>query len=330
MAYITDLRTILGIPVDTSTPDYLFGTADADVFNVYAGDNAVAALGGNDVIFDVHALNGGYSGRDIVSCGTGDDVIISSLDGDGNDYSGDDGVDTINLIPNGNGVFVDLDAGIARDRATLFTSSVFTIENAVGTAMSDYLYGDELANRLAGYNGDDLLRGRDGNDILMGDGGRDVLFGGAQNDTLAGGMDADILYGEAGIDTLIGDAGNDILVGGAGRDTLIGGADRDSFELRALSSSGVTNATMDKILDFQHLIDRIDVSDIDANALLGGNQAFAFRGAAAFSGAGQVRYVLDAANQDVVVLFNTDNDAQAEMAIRLDTVVALSAGDFIL
>ena len=109
-----------------------------------------------------------------MSGGTGDDVIISSLDGAGNDYSGDAGVDTINLIPNDNGIFVDLDAGIARDRATLATSSVFTIENAVGTAMPDYLYGDELANRLSGYSGDDLLRGRGGNDDLAGDNGRDV------------------------------------------------------------------------------------------------------------------------------------------------------------
>ena len=128
----------------------------------------------------------------------------------------------------------------------------------------------------------------------------------------------------------MGDAGNDILVGGAGKDTLIGGADSDRFELHALSDSGTTNATMDTILDFQHLTDRIDVSNIDANALTGGSQTFAFRGAAAFNGAGQVRYVLDAAHQDVVVLFNTDNDAQAELSIRLDTVVALPAGDFIL
>ena len=55
MAYISDLRVILGFTIDTSTPDYVFGTADADVINIYAGDNAVAALGGNDVIFDVRA-----------------------------------------------------------------------------------------------------------------------------------------------------------------------------------------------------------------------------------------------------------------------------------
>ena len=330
MAYITDLRTILGITVDTSTPDYLFGTADADVINVYAGDNAVSALAGNDVIFDVRAYDGGYSGRDMVYGGAGNDLIVSSLDGAGNEYVGDADEDTLNLIPNSNGVFVDLEAGIARDRATLATSTVHTIENVVGTAMSDYLYGDTLANKLSGYNGDDLLSGRSGNDQLMGDRGRDVLFGGTGSDVLNGGADADILYGEAGADTLIGEAGNDTLVGGTGRDVLIGGLNADRFELRALNHSGVTTATMDTIVDFQHLVDKIAVSDIDANALLGGNQAFTFRGDAAFNAAGQVRYVLDAANQATIVLFNTDNDAGAEMAIRLGTVVALTAGDFVL
>jgi plasmid maintenance system antidote protein VapI len=46
--------------------------------------------------------------------------------------------------------------------------------------------------------------------------------------------------------------------------------------------------------------------------------------------AGQVRYVLDVTQQDIVILFNTDNDAQAEMAIRIDTVFAITASDFIL
>jgi Ca2+-binding RTX toxin-like protein len=330
MAIISDLRVIGGMIIDTITPDYIPGTNESDLINIYAGDNSVAALAGNDVIFDVSAYYGGYSGRDLIWGGLGDDMIVSSLDGSGNEYHGDDGVDTINLIPNGNGVFVDLDAGVARDRATLATSSLFSIENAVGTAMADYLYGDELGNRLTGYNGDDLLMGRAGNDILNGDRGRDILFGGTQSDLLNGGDDDDILYGESDADTLAGGAGLDILVGGMGKDTLIGGAQADRFKFNALNHSGVTAATMDTVLDFQHLADKLDVSDIDANALAAGNQAFVFRGTAAFTGAGQVRYVLDATQQDIFVLFNTDNDAQAEMAIRIDTVFAMTASDFIL
>ena len=259
-----------------------------------------------------------------------DDVIVSSLDSAGNEYHGADGVDTINLVPNGNGVLVDLAAGIARDRATLATSALFTIENAVGTGMSDYLYGSAGANILNGYDSDDLIYGRGGADTLIGDRGRDVLFGGTGVDFVSGGDGADMLYGEAGADMLAGGAAGDFLIGGAGHDTLLGGTGADRFEYRALNESGLTLATADKIGDFAHLTDRIDVRDIDANAILGGNQAFVFRGQNAFTGAGQVRYVLDAAEQDVVVLFNTDNDAQAEMTIRIDTVFAMTAGDFVL
>lgn len=330
MAFIDDLRNIGGFLIDTTTPDFIAGTSDADVINIYAGDNSVAAIGGNDVIFDVNAYGGGYSGRDSIWGGLGDDVIISSLDGAGNEYHGDDGVDTINLVPNGNGVLVDLADGIARDRATLATSALFTIENAIGTAMTDYLYGTNGANMLNGYNGDDLIMGRGGSDTLIGDRGRDVLFGGTGTDLVSGGDDADILYGESGMDTLAGGTGRDILVGGRGRDTLLGNAGADRFKYGAVNESGLSLTTADKILDFVHLTDRIDMRDIDANALLGGDQAFVFRGQNAFTGAGQVRYVLDAVEQDVVVLFNTDADAQAEMSIRIDTVFAMTAGDFVL
>lgn len=330
MAIIDDLRNIGGFLIDTSTPDFIAGTNDDDIINIYAGDNSVAAIGGNDIIFDVSAYGGGYSGRDSVWGGLGDDVIVSSLDGAGNEYHGDEGVDTINLVPNGNGVFVDLVSGIASDRATLATSSLFTIENAIGTAMTDYLYGTNGSNMLNGYRGDDLIIGRGGSDTLIGDRGRDVLLGGTGTDTVFGGDDADMLYGESGADTLAGGTGRDILIGGAGRDTLYGGTGADRFKYVAARESGLTLATADKILDFVHLTDRIDVRDIDANVLLGGDQAFVFRGQNAFTAAGQVRYVLDAVEQDVVVLFNTDADAQAEMSIRIDTVFAMTAGDFVL
>lgn len=229
MATISDLRWINGHWIDTLTPDSIFGTRFADVINIYAGDNAVAALDGNDTIFDVHAYNGGYSGRDQVNAGAGDDLIVSSLDGAGNEYIGDAGIDRINFIPNTHGVNVDLAAHLAQDRATHDASQVFSIENVTGTGLSDYIHGDAANNDLVGYNGDDLLNGRAGADRLDGGRGRDVLFGGDQNDTLIGGEDGDVLNGQNGGDLLFGDTGNDVLTGGAGRDHMDGGAGRDKF-----------------------------------------------------------------------------------------------------
>lgn len=330
MAYLTDLRKILGISFDFGTSDLVTGTADSDTINIYGGDDQVIAGDGDDVIFDVGSYTGGLSGRDIVRGGFGNDLIVSSLDTSSNLYDGGAGIDTANFIPNSNGVVVDLAWGTATDRVTQAVSSLISIENVVGTAATDYIFGDGNANRLSGYNGDDLIRGQGGSDQLYGDRGRDVLFGGDQGDALYGGDDDDMLYGDAGNDSLFGDAGNDYVIGGAGNDWLVGGAGRDTFKFAALTDSGLTSTTVDTIGDFVHLTDRIDVADIDARATQTGNQAFAFIGTANFSAAGQIRYYLDAQSQDTIVLFNTDNDSAAEMVLRIDPLTALSGADFVL
>lgn len=329
MATLSDLRKILGQTFDFGTNDTITGTADADTINIYGGNDLVVAGAGNDYIFDVRSYNGGNSGNDWVLAGDGNDTVVSSLDSI-NDYEGGTGVDTLNCIPNTNGVFIDLAAGIARDRATLKTSAIGTFENATGSGQTDYLYGDAGANKLVGYNGDDLIRGQDGSDSLYGDRGQDVLFGGNHNDAVYGGEGNDMLYGDNGGDMLFGEAGTDYLIGGAGRDYLSGGAHADTFRFNALTDSGTTALTADMIADFAHLSDKIDIAALDARTTVAGNQAFTFIGSNNFSAAGQIRYVLDAGSQDTVVLFNTDNDAAAEMIIKIDPLVALSAGDFIL
>ena len=104
MAYLTDLRKILGISFDFGTSDLINGTADADTINIYGGDDQVIAGDGDDIIFDVRSYTGGLSGRDIVRGGFGNDLIVSSLDTSSNLYDGGAGIDTVNFIPNSNGV----------------------------------------------------------------------------------------------------------------------------------------------------------------------------------------------------------------------------------
>lgn len=330
MAYLSDLRFRNGHWIDTATPDYIFGTNDADTINVYAGDNAVSALGGNDVIFDVHSYAGGYSGADKIYAGAGDDLIVTSLDGPRNQYEGETGIDTLNCIPNLHGVIVNLTSHSAQDRTTGDVSEVWSIENVTGSGYNDILTGDAKDNALRGYNGADWLFGEAGHDLLWGGRGHDVLYGGADADTLYGEDGLDWLHGEAGADALWGGADNDHLDGGLGRDSLWGEGGADVFEFWTLADSGATIATSDTIGDFVHLVDRIDVSAIDARANQTGNQAFTFIGTAAFSAAGQIRYVVSQQSQDTFIAFNTDNDATAEMVIRLDPMTALSAQDFVL
>lgn len=331
MTTLNDLKLVNGYMTDTGSDDYLVGTSDGDFITVYAGNDTVYAGIGDDYIIDSTGITGqGASGADYLNGGSGDDVILSTLDGANNVYDGNDGIDMLNLVPMQYGVIVDLAQGIAQNRGTLDTSYLLQIENVVGTAFRDQLSGDTKANLLAGYGNDDLIRGHGGNDRLEGDDGYDVLFGGVDNDSIYGGDKNDVLYGETGSDFLSGDSGNDLVSGGLGKDFLAGGLGADVFDIRALTHSGITGATQDTILDFQHLVDDIDVSHIDANAMLAGNQAFVFKGTQAFTGAGQVRYVYDQANQDTVVLFNTDADNAAEMSIRIDGIMKLSATDFIL
>jgi methionine-rich copper-binding protein CopC len=140
---------------------------------------------------------------------------------------------------------------------------------------------------------------------------------------------ADVLQGDALNNDLRGFAGNDTLNGGAGQDRLAGGAGNDKFVYRAVSDSGVTAATWDLITDFA-AGDKIDLSALDANTALGGDQAFAAPvvGAGvpgAFTTAGAL-YFDSVAH---VLYGNTNATAAAEFAIQLTGVNTLSALDII-
>lgn len=174
-----------------------------------------------------------------------------------------------------------------------------------GGSGNDTLEGGEETDWIFGGSGDDDILGFGGDDQIDGGAGNDTIWGGLGPDTIAGGDGDDILYGshgtydEAGNDTLWGGAGNDTLYGGAGMDTLIGGLGKDNliggfgadrFWFGSIAESGPTVATADVIWDFTIGWDKIDLSAIDANVLVAGNNAFTFIGGGAFTGqAGQLR-----------------------------------------
>ena len=134
------------------------------------------------------------------------------------------------------------------------------------------------------------------------------------------------INGGAGNDTLIGSAGADTIVGGAGKDTLTGGGGADTFVFKAVGESTVANS--DRILDFVSGLDRIDLSAIDANAPLAGNQAFTFIGTDDFTGLGQVR--IGMSGGQVILSGNTTGNLAADFMIRLDSNPLLTIGDFVL
>jgi serralysin len=179
---------------------------------------------------------------------------------------------------------------------------------------------------LIGGSGTSILNAGNGNDSLFGNAGNDVLSGGGGNDRLNGGTGKDVLSGGSGKDTLIGGTGDDTLAGGSGNDILTGGSGNDIFDYNSTSDSSLSSR--DLITDFRgngNLPgDRIDLSTIDANSTVGGNQAFTFIGSGQFTAPGQIRY------SGGILEGSTDGDRSAEFQVRLIGAPQVVSSDFIL
>ena len=236
----------------------------------------------------------------------------------------------------------------------------------VGANGDDFLSGDANRNVLMGGAGEDKIDAQGGDDVLRGGLGSDILNGGTGNDTIDGGLGFDTasykniagsltvdlnivnrsqntgaagndtlisienVYGSDYNDTLIGNSDHNVLTGALGKDILTGGLGSDTFDFNSIAETGNTAATADTIADFKSSEgDKIDLSGIDANLTMAGDQAFTFIGTAAFSSTdatGQLRF--DATNH--ILYGSTGNDNVADFAIRLTGVNTLSVSDFYL
>jgi Ca2+-binding RTX toxin-like protein len=161
-----------------------------------------------------------------------------------------------------------------------------------------------------------------------------ILLGVASIDG-TGNADANALFGNRGANTLSGLEGSDVLTGGGGRDVLLGGAGQDVFDFNVRGDSGNTAALRDVIADFVHGEDIMDLLGVDANLRAGGNQAFSWRGAAAFNGhAGQLRFVKSdvagTVNDKTVVYGDLNGDRKPDFQIELTGLHNLTSADFIL
>ncbi|SEN35837.1 Ca2+-binding protein, RTX toxin-related [Paracoccus alcaliphilus] len=288
--------------------DRLFGDAGNDTLEGGNGNDQLEGGAGNDAL-----LGGG--GNDTLLGGAGNDRLVG---GAGNDrLNGGGGNDTLmggggnDTLMGGNGDDL-LNGGAGRDRLT-------------GGAGNDTLQGGGDNDTLLGGGGNDTLRGGAGNDLLRGNAGNDRLFGDAGNDTLEGGAGNDRLVGGAGADLLRGGAGNDILIGGAGADRLHGGAGRDTFVFQNFNDSRTGASNRDVILDFTRGQDRLDLSALDANTRLAGNQDFSFNGTQA--AAHSVWFVQQGNN--VILRGDHNGDGSHDFEIQLNSIARLTVDDFI-
>ena len=153
--------------------------------------------------------------------------------------------------------------------------------------------------------------------------------------TITGSNEEDVIQGLGGNDNLSGLAGNDLIVGGLGRDIMTGGTGADIFDFNAVAESGKTAATRDVLRDFEHGIDKIDLSTIDARTNHTGNDAFIWRVTDGFTGvAGQLHYTQlnlpGTVNDKTIIEGDINGDRVADFQIELKGLINLTTVDFIL
>ncbi|MBK8117276.1 MAG: M10 family metallopeptidase C-terminal domain-containing protein [Candidatus Accumulibacter sp.] len=307
---------------DTLTSiENLFGSAYADQLTGNADANSLGGGAGNDT------LDGG-AGSDTLAGGDGSDGYFVRDSGDvvseTNAVLATGGTDTVYSYLSAYTLTANVENG--RILST-------TVANLTGNTLNNFLYAGAGNNVLNGGTGTDTvsyaygLSGTSGVTVSLITAGAQAT-GGSGTDTLT---NIENLIGSGFNDSLTGNAGHNVLNGGVGRDMLTGGAGSDTFDFNALSEMGLTSATWDVITDFVHGLDRIDLSTLDANAALAGNQAFSapvvggtFSGA--FATAGDLYFD----NVAHVLYGNTDADTAAEFAIQLVGVSTLTAADLFL
>ncbi|WP_408887528.1 calcium-binding protein [Teichococcus aestuarii] len=290
--------------------DTLLGGDGADTLDGGLGGDTLTGGAGNDnFAWSAAELAGGFTDT-ITDFAVGDRIDLSALQGR---FIGADAFAAI-----GEPEFRQSGAQLLVDRdGDGFTDGLIQVTGLDGL-LEEVLPGSGLlelppALALTGGAAADILSGRGNHDTLSGLEGDDTLRGGGGNDTLLGG---------AGNDTLLGGAGNDWLTGGAGADTLTGGAGNDRF-IFAGGDAG-PGAARDTVTDFSAAAytDQLDLSGIDANADLAGDQAFVLRMEAGFTAAGQL-YL-----QGGVLYGNTDGDTEAEFEIALPGIETLFTWHF--
>ena len=234
----------------------------------------------------------GNLGNNTLSGNGGNDIFMA-LVGDGNDtYNGGGGIDTLNMSAATNSISVQLNNPLA----SLFFATATGVD--IGTDVISGVLQQSTIEVFIGGSGNDTFTGRTAG------GANDVSF--------------------------IGGGGSDTFVAGNSVETLTGGIGNDIFQYLTLASVG-NGAGRSIITDFSHAQgDNIDLSALDANATVIGDQSFNFIGNAAFSdptagavlAAGQIRWQLfdsdgNGSLDSTLIQGNINNNLGADFDILL-------------
>lgn len=318
--------------------DSVYGDDGNDELEVFGSSAFISGGPGNDRV--TSSLTTGAT----IITGTGNDWIFSSI---GNEYidggSGDDsirgstGLDTViggagrdtlafeffgPVIANVANQFVVIES-TDRPSGTLI-SGIEVLELSTGADIAvNWIGGPEIRGGagndwIADYASVNNSAGRGNNDIMLGESGDDALYGLEGDDRLDGGSGKDMLFGGIGADTLVGGEGSDYIALGANPAGSAGDGAADvvvyTDRLDTWDRTTPTLRGADAIAQFETGIDRIDLSAVDANTLVAGDQAFTI-GALTAGQAGRLQILSPTGATWTALLADVDGDGAADMTI---------------
>ena len=299
-----------GIDLVKSSLDYVL-THNVDNLTL-TGINGIAGFGNelNNVII-------GNDGNNVLLGLEGNDTIIGGL---GDDYlAGYTGVDNLSGGTGNDTYYIDL------IKLGVGAASYVALQDVVNELVNEGIDSINLTNSSG--------VGMSAVDLTLTNATTLTLAANIENinASLTGSTKLNIT-GNAAANTIVGNDANNVLIGGLGADTLTGGAGADMFKFNASADSTV-GLLHDLVLDFSSLDgDKIDLSVIDAQTNVVGNQAFNFIGNN-FGGdvvfthqSGQL--IFDTGTE--TILGDVNGDGVADFAIELLGVNIMNGSDFIL
>ena len=325
--YLFDTDLVLGSDrlIDASGIDTLnFAATTTKTINLNLGSTAAQTVTAGNLTL---TLASATAFENVIGGSLNDNIIGNTLansltGGAGNDtLSGLGGNDTLDGGANNDTYLFDTDLVSGSDRL-IDASGIDTLNFAATTTKTINLnLGSTAAQTVTAGNLTLTLASATAFENVI---------GGSLNDNIIGNTLANSLTGGAGNDSLSGGDGNDTLIGGSGTDTMTDGAGNDIYRFLSVSDSQV-GAARDILTDFSPGFDKIDLSAIDANTTIAGDQAFTFVGTGAIGIGGQVNYFISGSSLIVQAEIEGDGNLTVDMQIQLNGgLSAIAATDFIL
>jgi Ca2+-binding RTX toxin-like protein len=283
--------------------DKLYGLAGNDTLRGDEGDDTLDGGTGNDT------LHGG-AGKDTLIGGAGVDTASYAESSTGMNIWLDAPLFSAADSP----ILTGAARQITANGGLVNEDTLTGIENVVGSIYDDVIKSNGALNTIEGGYGNDVLQSWvDGqNDVMNGGVGSDTIDYSAfaqshglhislgegsdgsawywtlkdgawthqVEDTLIsienviGTSQDDWIEGNSAINVLNGGGGNDQMASGFGGDTLTGGTGADTFFFTNIAALPLGDGPREHITDFERGSDHIDLSGIDANVNVAGDQKF--------------------------------------------------------